>query len=182
MSSSSSTSTSLINRSTITQIGMVAGGIIIGVGLTKLFQRRRHHGHCHNKTAVPTSVPTATAADAGASASSNNGVVLIGVRFSTFTRTIAMGLYEKGIPFDWHVKAWPHSDEARAHHPMGRIPSFGHHNHWLVESSAIARYIDVAFDSHVLLRSSTNIKDAAAVDQWSSHIADYGFAYGEVQV
>jgi hypothetical protein len=111
-------------------------------------------------------------------------VILVGLPFSTFTRTIALGLYEKKIPFEWHRTAGPHSDEAKASHPMGRIPSFNHNGIWFAESIAISRYIDDAtFDCSTgdQLRPISPV-DAAIMDQWVSHISDYCFAYGEHQV
>eukprot|EP00455_Lapot_gusevi_P003329 TRINITY_DN11369_c0_g1_i3.p1 TRINITY_DN11369_c0_g1~~TRINITY_DN11369_c0_g1_i3.p1 ORF type:complete len:209 (-),score=38.27 TRINITY_DN11369_c0_g1_i3:135-761(-) len=98
---------------------------------------------------------------------------VVGLPFSTFTRTICMGLIEKGVEFA-QVEAAPHSDAANQHHPMGRIPSFGHQGFWLFESQAIARFIDTTFTTDVQLRP-TSAPDCHVCDQWVSFIADYVF-------
>jgi glutathione S-transferase len=71
---------------------------------------------------------------------------LIGTPFSTFTRTIAIALIEKGIPFK-QVKTPAHSDVADEFHPFGYLPILviprpnGQDVH-LRESQAIAQYLD----------------------------------------
>jgi len=75
---------------------------------------------------------------------------LIGTPFSTYTRSIALGLTYKGITFD-QVNVVPHSDVARAHHPFGFLPTLlirgvevgeDKVDVKLRESQAIVRYID----------------------------------------
>lgn len=72
---------------------------------------------------------------------------VIGSPFSTFTRTVTLGLHYKGIPFE-QVRTLPHSDIARQCHPYGHLPTLiikdsttGNETK-LSESLAIARYID----------------------------------------
>ena len=75
---------------------------------------------------------------------------LIGTPFSTYTRSIALGMTYKGIPFD-QVNVVPHSDVACAHHPFGFLPTLlirgievgGEKvDVNLRESQAIVRYVD----------------------------------------
>lgn len=71
---------------------------------------------------------------------------LVGTPFSTFTRTIAIALVEKGIPFK-QVRATAHSEVADEFHPYGYLPILviprpnGTDVH-LRESQAIATYLD----------------------------------------
>jgi len=73
---------------------------------------------------------------------------IIGTPFSTFTRSITLGLTYKGLAFN-QVRVVPHSDVAYDNHPFGFLPTFIIHeidgkkvDLKLRESQAIARYID----------------------------------------
>lgn len=73
---------------------------------------------------------------------------IIGTPFSTFTRSITLGLTYKGIAFN-QVCVVPHSDAAYENHPFGFLPTLVIHeidgkkvDLKLRESQAIARYID----------------------------------------
>lgn len=70
---------------------------------------------------------------------------IIGTPFSTYTRSITLGLTYKGIAFD-QVRCTPHSDTAEVHHPFGFLPTLvvreGGREWRLRESQAIARYVD----------------------------------------
>ncbi|KAG8700292.1 hypothetical protein FRC08_004787 [Ceratobasidium sp. 394] len=71
---------------------------------------------------------------------------LIGTPFSTFTRTIAIALIEKGIPFK-QLRTVPHSDVASEFHPYGYLPILviprpNGTDVYLRESQAIAMYLD----------------------------------------
>ncbi|CAE6470753.1 unnamed protein product [Rhizoctonia solani] len=71
---------------------------------------------------------------------------LIGTPFSTCTRTIAVALIEKGVPFK-QVKAPPRSDVAGEFHPFGQLPVLviprpNGQDVYLRENQAIAQYLD----------------------------------------
>jgi len=72
---------------------------------------------------------------------------IIGTPFSTFTRSITLGLHYKGLSFN-QVRITPHSDTAYQNHPFGFLPTLvihevdGKRDVKLRESQAIARYID----------------------------------------
>jgi glutathione S-transferase len=93
-----------------------------------------------------------------------SNVELVGVPFSTFTRTIRLGLEEKAIPYRL-ILALPHTDEANKHHPFGRIPSFNFEydgkKQTLIESAAIANFIDAICPETSLRpsRNSANLND-----------------------
>ncbi|KZO89521.1 hypothetical protein CALVIDRAFT_491696 [Calocera viscosa TUFC12733] len=71
---------------------------------------------------------------------------IVGTPFSTFTRSITLGLRYKGIEYK-QIATTPHSDVADKHHPFGMLPTLiiqqvGRNDVRLCESQAIARYID----------------------------------------
>lgn len=73
---------------------------------------------------------------------------LIGTPFSTFTRTIALGMQHKGLVYN-QVSTPPSTDIAFEHHPFGYLPTLiiheidgKHVDLKLRESQAIIRYID----------------------------------------
>ena len=75
---------------------------------------------------------------------------LIGTPFSTFTRTIALGLQYKGLQYN-QIATVPHSEIASDCHPFGYLPTLIIHERngsdrptiiKLSESQAILRYID----------------------------------------
>ena len=70
---------------------------------------------------------------------------------------------EKGVPYE-NIPATPHSDEVKALNPLGQIPAMRHDGLDLVESTAIARYIDTAFDGPALI--PTDPREAAPVNRW----------------
>jgi len=74
---------------------------------------------------------------------------LIGTPYSTFTRTIALGLEHKGLKYN-QTSTTPHSEIAKSHHPFGFLPTLVIHeidgnkinDTLLRESHAIVRFID----------------------------------------
>jgi glutathione S-transferase len=76
--------------------------------------------------------------------------ILYGADYSVYVRIARMALEEKGVDYelvpldifaaggipDWYLER----------HPFGRIPAFDHDGFRLFETSAIARYVDEAFD------------------------------------
>ncbi|ESY26511.1 glutathione S-transferase family protein [Mesorhizobium sp. LNJC391B00] len=80
--------------------------------------------------------------------------VVYGADYSVYVRIVRLVLAEKGIDYDLvpvdvfaaeGTPAW-YSE----HHPFGRIPAFEHGGFRLFETSAIARYVDEAFDGPAL--------------------------------
>ena len=80
--------------------------------------------------------------------------IVYGADYSVYVRIVRLVLAEKGIDYelvpvdvfaaegipDWYFER----------HPFGRIPAFEHDGFRLFESSAIARYVDEAFDGPAL--------------------------------
>lgn len=53
-------------------------------------------------------------------------IELTGIPFSTFTRSISLGLHELHIPFIHHKDSAPHGPDARKLNPFGLLPSLVH--------------------------------------------------------
>ncbi len=92
---------------------------------------------------------------------------IIGFPRSNFVRTVRMAAREKGVPYE-HIPAMPHSDEVKAINPLGLIPVMRHDGLELVESHAIAKYIDTAFDGPALV--PTDPRKAAPINRWISTV------------
>ena len=80
--------------------------------------------------------------------------VVYGADYSVYVRIVRLVLAEKGIDYELvpvdvfaagGVPAWYFEN-----HPFGRIPAFEHDGFRLFETSAIARYVDDAFDGPAL--------------------------------
>lgn len=80
--------------------------------------------------------------------------IVYGADYSVYVRIVRLVLAEKGIDYELvpvdvfaagGIPAWYFE-----HHPFGRIPAFEHDGFRLYETSAIARYVDEAFDGPVL--------------------------------
>ncbi|KAF8682791.1 Glutathione S-transferase, C-terminal domain [Rhizoctonia solani] len=108
---------------------------------------------------------------------------VIGMPFSTFTRTITSALHFKEIPFQ-QESTLPHTDLARRYHPFGFIPSLiiteGNESFALCESQAIARYIDRIAPSPSLI--DADLKFPEKLWELVSIIASLGFKSIEVGV
>ncbi|QND59959.1 glutathione S-transferase family protein [Mesorhizobium huakuii] len=81
--------------------------------------------------------------------------VVYGADYSVYVRIVRLVLAEKGVDYELvpvdvfaaeGIPAWYFE-----HHPFGRIPAFEHDGFRLFETSAIARYVDEAFDGPALL-------------------------------
>jgi glutathione S-transferase len=82
-------------------------------------------------------------------------VTVYGADYSCYVRIVRLALEEKGVPYRL-VPVDIFAEEERtpeylARHPFGKIPSFDHDGFLLYEASAIARYVDAAFDGPALL-------------------------------
>ncbi|TIX78799.1 MAG: glutathione S-transferase family protein, partial [Mesorhizobium sp.] len=80
--------------------------------------------------------------------------VVYGADYSVYVRIVRLALAEKGIDYELvpvdifavdGISGWYFD-----HHPFGRIPAFEHDGFRLYETSAIARYVDGAFDGPAL--------------------------------
>jgi glutathione S-transferase len=91
---------------------------------------------------------------------------VLGIPQSTFTRAVRMAVLEKGIPYEFIV-APPHSPEAKAIHPAGKIPVMRYGDLTMFESRAIAHYVDDHFPGPSL--TPRTAAGDALVEQWISY-------------
>ena len=92
-------------------------------------------------------------------------VEIIGGPHSTYVWFVRMVCEEKGIDYDLNP-APPHSPEAMAIHPFGKIPAMRHGDLALCESKAIATYLDRGFPGPKLIPDDPRL--AALAEQWIS--------------
>ncbi|KAF8909734.1 hypothetical protein CPB84DRAFT_1765335 [Gymnopilus junonius] len=106
---------------------------------------------------------------------------IIGTPFSTFTRTITLGLQHKGLPFK-QLATKPQAPLAKENHPFGNLPTLIIHeidgkkvDLKLRESHAIVRYID-----RIAPEPSLHLREGDAIipeKMWEfvSFVAFFGF-------
>ena len=97
-------------------------------------------------------------------------LTLLGDARSTYTRTVRLGLAEKGVAYTLQT-ALPGSPEVLAMHPFNRIPALRDGAIELWETSAILRYIDEAFDGPSL--NPAMLADRTRCEQWVSAVNSY---------
>jgi len=89
---------------------------------------------------------------------------------STYTRSVRMGLAEKGLSYALQPES-PRGEVIAGLHPFRKIPVFRDGDVTLIESSAILRYIDESFDGPSLLPGNATLR--AQMEQWVSAINCY---------
>jgi len=103
--------------------------------------------------------------------------IVYGADYSVYVRIVRLALEEKGIDYelvpvdvfaaegipDWYFER----------HPFGRIPAFEHDGFRLFESSAIARYVDEAFDGPALQPEEP--RSRATMNQIIGMLDAYGY-------
>jgi len=102
---------------------------------------------------------------------------LYGADYSVYVRIARMALEEKGVNYELvpldifaadGIPAW-----YLEHHPFGRIPALEHDGFRLFETSAIARYVDEAFDGPVL--QPADPRGRARMGQITGMLDAYGY-------
>ena len=103
-------------------------------------------------------------------------IILYGFQVSTFVNVARLVLHEKGVPFRF-VDLAGEMGTARhlALHPFNRVPIFEHDGFRVYETSAIALYVDEAFDGPPL--QPADPRERARVRQWMSALSSYYYPY-----
>ena len=104
---------------------------------------------------------------------------VFGAKYSVYVRIVRLSLAEKGVdyelvPVDIFADGGPPTDYLDRH-PFGRIPAFEYKSFRLYETSAIARFIDEAFEGPKL--QSTNTRERARCNQLISIADSYAYPY-----
>lgn len=101
-----------------------------------------------------------------------SGITIFAAKISTFGRIVAMVAIEKGI--DWSlVPTDSSSAEHIARHPFGKTPAVEVNGHLLIESDAICRYLDDAYDGPALVPEDP--LERAEMTKWMSFVQAYMF-------
>jgi len=99
---------------------------------------------------------------------SQDRIEIYGIPQSNFTRAVRMVCAEKAIDYD-HFPVRPHSGEANAIHPLGKVPGLRHGLVKLGESRAIVAYLDRLHPETPMMPASPDAP-AAEAEQWLSII------------
>ena len=104
-------------------------------------------------------------------------VRLYGPAWSAYTRTARLTLLEKDVAHDLidvDFSSGQMPAEQWSRHPFGKVPAFEHNGFALYETSAICRYIDVAFDGPSLQPSSAQGQGrmAQVIALLDNHLSD----------
>ncbi len=97
-------------------------------------------------------------------------LTLYGVGPSSYTRTARLALAEKGVACAFE-ECPPHSEAILRLNPFGHLPAFTDGDYVVHETSAIARYVDEAFEGPPLLPDS--MAGRARCEQWVSAFKDH---------
>jgi glutathione S-transferase len=107
-------------------------------------------------------------------------VEIVGFELSTYVRTARLVCAEKGVAYT--LTPGPlkgpedlRSDAYLALHPFGKMPVMRHGGVTLYETSAIARYVDAAFDGPALVPAEPLA--AARMEQWISAFNAYMYGH-----
>jgi glutathione S-transferase len=105
-------------------------------------------------------------------------IVLWGFDASTYVRTVKMVLAEKGVTQFKQVplnvlQGEPKTPEHLARHPFGKVPVLDHDGMRILETAAIARYLNDVFPGKSLIPPTP--KDRARMDMIVGVIDSYGY-------
>ncbi|RUY93946.1 glutathione S-transferase family protein, partial [Mesorhizobium sp. M7A.F.Ca.CA.001.12.2.1] len=115
--------------------------------------------------------------DHSVNTTSSSKPIVYGADYSVYVRIVRLVLEEKGIDYELvpvdvfaadGIPAWYFE-----HHPFGRIPAFEHDGFRLFETSAIARYVDEAFDGPAL--QATEPRGRATMNQIIGMLDAYAY-------
>lgn len=103
-------------------------------------------------------------------------VTLHGYRYSAYVRIVRMVLAEKDVAYE-RTEINPFADDVPDEyldmHPFGQVPTLVHDNFILYETTAITRYIDMAFDGPTLQPAAP--RQYARMAQIIAIIDSYGY-------
>jgi glutathione S-transferase len=103
-------------------------------------------------------------------------VVVFGFPRSTYVHIVRLVLTHKDIPYTFHdLEPDMGSATHLALHPFNRVPILRHDDFTLYETSAIAAYVDEAFDGNAL--QPKEVRARARMNQWISAVNAYYYPY-----
>jgi glutathione S-transferase len=117
-----------------------------------------------------------TAVARGPKGNKMTGIVLYGFDGSTYARTVRMLLAEKGVHYEQVpvnvLQGEPRQPEHMARHPFGKVPVLDHDGFRIIETGAIAPYLDEVLPGPSFTPDSS--KDRARMRTAMSIVDSYG--------
>ena len=102
--------------------------------------------------------------------------IVYGFPRSTYVNIVRLILTHKNIPYGFHdLEPVMGKPEHLALHPFNRVPILRHGDFAVYETSAIASYIDEAFDGPRL--TPQDVRQRARMNQWISAVNSYYYPY-----
>src|SRR6478609_10776193 len=102
--------------------------------------------------------------------------IVYGFPRSTFVNIVRMILTHKGVAYSFHdLEPVMGKPDHLALHPFNRVPILRHGDLTIYETSAIAVYVDEAFDGAHL--TPKDVKTRARMNQWVSAVNSYYYPY-----
>ncbi len=103
-------------------------------------------------------------------------VVVLGFPRSTYVHIVRLVLTHKGVAYEFRdLEPEMGSAAHLALHPFDRVPILQHGDFTLYETSAIATYVDEAFDGPAL--QPQDVRGRARMNQWISSVNSYYYPY-----
>jgi glutathione S-transferase len=103
-------------------------------------------------------------------------LIVYGFPRSTYVNIVRLVLTHKDVAYDFHdLETVMGKAEHLALHPFNRVPILKHGDFVLYETSAIASYIDEAFEGPRL--TPQDVRARARMNQWISSINSYYYPY-----
>ena len=103
-------------------------------------------------------------------------VVVYGFPLSTYVNVVRLVLTYKNVPFEFRdLEPEMGGSKHLALHPFERVPILEHEGFRVYETSAIALYVDDAFDGPAL--QPPDLRARARMHQWMSALSSYYYPY-----
>jgi glutathione S-transferase len=103
-------------------------------------------------------------------------VVVYGFPLSTYVNVVRLVLTHKHVPFEFRNLEPEMGEQSHlALHPFDRVPILEHGGFRVYETSAIALYVDDAFDGPAL--QPRDVRARARMHQWISALSSYYYPY-----
>src|SRR4051795_9753224 len=103
-------------------------------------------------------------------------VTLFGFPRSVYVQTAGIVLTHKEVPYTFHdLETEMNTESHIALHPFERVPILRHGDFTVYETSAIAGYVDDAFDGNKL--TPADPRKRARMNQWISAVNGYYYPY-----
>jgi glutathione S-transferase len=102
--------------------------------------------------------------------------IVYGFPRSTYVNIVRLVLTHKDVPYIFHdLEPVMGKAEHLALHPFNRVPILRHGDFTVYETSAIASYVDEAFDGPRL--TPRDVRERARMNQWVSAVNSYYYPY-----